>query len=536
MFTRSTRQVFYIIALAAVIVIPRAILIQRAHSESADDEFHLLRGLEFLHRDHGLVHRELNDPPLGEALGAIPLWVMGGTTHGKSEGTAIYDQANYSPETALMMVAVWKAIVFLPLVAVVFIWCRKLYGVSSGVLAVILLVIEPTIAGHLHLASLDVLGTTGIVIACYLGWRYFEKPTAGRLVMAACACAAALLIKHTAVLVPAVLCGYGGLRALRRAEGNEPDSAWRPSSRVVVALLNGAFITLFAIWVLLAFDVSPIRHAAGASAKGMTERAVPAGLYIKSIQDAAQHVSEPNMAYLSGEAKKGGWWYYFPVVATYKIPVGIGFLIAMGLLSYFNRRLAWQEWSLILPLAGYVLFLMLQSINIGWRHFLPAYVLLLMLSSRCLAPGVTGRIAPWIIVVLVGFNAVLRWHPDYSAYIAWPRKDAYLAISDSNLDWGQGLKQVRGWVDENREFIGGRAVYLRAFTVTKRGVQYYLGDRVHTLNPGDSPPRSGILILSPVCLSGISESNDEYAFLRNTPPRNLIGHTLRVYDLDHLER
>jgi hypothetical protein len=544
-FTQTSRHLILALLLAAAIVIPRAILIQRAHSETSDDDYHLVRGLEFLHRDAGLVHRELNDPPLGEALAALPLWVMGGTTHGQVEGTAIYGQKNYSPETAMMAIAIWKAVLFLPLVAVVFLWCTRLYGAASGWLGVVLLLIEPTITGHLHLAALDVIGTTAIVIACFLGWRYFERPGNSRLASAALGCAAALLIKHTAVLVPLIFCGYGLIivvrgrkrgcgdgsletqdmptpaEAVSAVDGNY-SGAWHQGV-LPLEMLKGFLITLLAMWALLAFDMSPARKGG----------AIPGGLYIQSLQDAARHVAEPNDAYLLGQVRRGGWWYYFPVVATYKVPIGIAAVILLGLLSYFNRKLEWREGWLLLPLIGYVVFLMLQSINIGWRHFLPAYVFMLMLGTRSLAPGVSGRIVPWIAVAAVAISTTLRWHPDYLAYVTWPRKDAALAISDSNLDWGQGLKEVRRWIDENQHIIGGRKVYFRGFAVKDRAVAYYLGDRAVNLHFSDRPPDSGILILSPVCLAGVSESKDEYAFLRGRKPMMLIGHTLRVYDLDH---
>src|SRR5215213_6243804 len=106
--------------LSATIVIPRAILIQEHHSEASDDDYHLVRGLEFLRLDRGLVHREMHDPPLGQALAALPLWLMGGTTHGPDEGSAIHGKPKYSAETALTVIAAWKAFLFLPLIAVAF--------------------------------------------------------------------------------------------------------------------------------------------------------------------------------------------------------------------------------------------------------------------------------------------------------------------------------------------------------------------------------------------------------------------------------
>jgi hypothetical protein len=502
-----SRALLYALVLSALVLVPRAIWVQWSHGPSSDDDYHLVRGLEFLQGDRGLVHRELNDPPLGEAFGAVPLWAMGGTTHGKDEGTALFAQS-YSPDAALMAVAIWKTLLFLPVIGVVFAWSRRLYGPGAAWLAVGLLLIEPTIAGHVHLASLDVIGTGGIVIACYCGWRYFEAPSTARLILAAAMCALALLLKHTAVLVPAILCGYA---VIYRGRQHLP------------ALVKAGLLTLLFMWALLGFDMSPVRGAS-----------VPGGIYVKSVLDARDHVAAPNDAYLWGQTRRGGWWYYFPAVATYKVPVGIALVVVMGLASIAKRGVKREEWSLLLPALGYTVFLMLQNINIGWRHFLPAYVFILMLATRVMLAGKVWRIAACAAVVLTAID-LLRWGPDDVAYVNWPRRDIYLSINDSNIDWGQGLKQARRWLEENKSSIGGRPVYFRASAVSNRAVRYYLPG-VTQLHPGDEPPRQGVLIVSPVSLSGLSESADEYGFLRGVKPEAVIGHALRVYDLDKPRR
>src|SRR4051794_17443300 len=174
---------------------PRAVLLTRAHKESSDDDYHLVRGLEFLKGDPGLIHRELNDPPLGQAIGALPLYLLGGDTHGRDEGTALYAQERYSPETGLLLVALWKSVLVLAFLALVFVWAHQLYGLGAGYLAVWVFALEPTFAAHANLASLDVLATSGILLACWLGWRFFERPTRSRLILAALGCAVAMLLK-----------------------------------------------------------------------------------------------------------------------------------------------------------------------------------------------------------------------------------------------------------------------------------------------------------------------------------------------------
>ena len=88
-------------------------------------------------------------------------------------------------------------------------------------------------------------------------------------------------------------------------------------------------------------------------------------------------------------------------------------------------------------------------INIGLRHFLPAYVFMLLLASRSLwKPGRGTTITAWAALAVAALH-VLAYHPDYLSYLNLPRDRAYLSISDSNIDWGQSLKQVRAWIDRN---------------------------------------------------------------------------------------
>jgi hypothetical protein len=283
------------------------------------------------------------------------------------------------------------------------------------------------------------------------------------------------------------------------------------------------------MWLLLCLNFDQVR-------KG---RVWPGGLYIESALDAARHVAEPNDAYLFGRVRRGGWWYYFPVVATCKVPLGIAAIMLLGAISLRRRRPTFDEWSLALPAIAYTIALMAQSINIGWRHFLPAYVFMMLLATRCVAAPHPSRrrhlvLALAALSLLATILDTARYYPDVIAYLNWPRANAHLAITDSNVDWGQGLKQAHAWLAANESLVRGRTVHLRAFGVSNRAIRHYLQGRVHTLHAGDRPPDSGLLILSPVCLTGISESHDEYAFLRGIEPDAIIGHTLRVYDLDRL--
>src|SRR5206468_3293465 len=103
----------------------------------------------------------------------------------------------------------------------------------------------------------------------------------------------------------------------------------------------------------------------------------PMGIYWSTLVNGLNHSVRGHWAVLWGENRAYGWWYYFFAVSTYKVPIGIFALIAMALVSLYHRRPKWEELSLLIPGLVWTGFLCLSAINIGFRHFLPAYVFIL---------------------------------------------------------------------------------------------------------------------------------------------------------------
>jgi hypothetical protein len=386
---------------------------------------------------------------------------------------------------------------------------------------------------------MDLLAAEGILIACYAWWRYFQQPAGSRLIAASSAMAMALLIKHTCIiLLPAAML-YGVLFWRRsKRHPTEVEKAKPPISAVAAVLLVPLFL-----WAFTLFDFSKPRDHCLVVRAAYSEhwsfavdvvnanlaRHWPAGIYIASIMDGIVHAGEGHFAYLLGESSTHGWWYYHLVASMLKVPIGILAFLAIGLLSFVWKKIRFEELGLIVPVALYLLLLMTTRINIGFRHALPAYIMLIMLASRAL--GDAGRKLPslcWFAIIASALH-VLMWHPDYLSYVNPPWKHPARIISDSNIDWGQSLKQVRTWIDSHPH--DGRPVYIGYFGgEAGPAVQYYLGDRVQRL--WSDPPEHGLLIVSPVLIWGAYAPPERFAALRDREPIAIIGHSMRVYDLD----
>jgi hypothetical protein len=201
----------------------------------------------------------------------------------------------------------------------------------------------------------------------------------------------------------------------------------------------------------------------------------------------------------------------------------------MGILSLRRTPMSGAEWAVVIAWAAWTALLMKSSINIGFRHYLPAYIFLMILASRCLvAPGRFGSAIAWAGILAAGLHGAWQ-HPDYLSYINAPWPHPYLAISDSNIDWGQCTKQVGRWLDKNPQ--PGRKIFLANFGYDRGGIKHYLQGRVTVLRKDELPEPRSVLIISPVQLVG-AYGDDRFEALRAVEPDHIIGHSMLVYYLD----
>jgi hypothetical protein len=552
-----SRQLCLVVLIAAAVVLPRSYLIAQAHSESFDDGYHLQRGLVFLTRNLAASNLELNDPPLGEGIVAIPMLLTNFIEGRKLADARLYD-APQRAETIAVRTALWNSFLFVCFLGVVFTWCQGIYGTWPAWLAVALLVVEPNFAAHVPIPALDVLGVEGIVIGCFLAWRYFERPTTARLIAMGFGLAFALLLKHTAVILPPVILVLAGLHWVVRPWMDRQDWAvWKRaiSGRLRALALLGIIVPV-AIWAFTLFDCSPplnrsaierqsVGNDGGAVSRGKGLRVVlerrlhldapwPAGCYLLSFRLGMGHAMSGHGSYLNGQRSDKGQWSYYPVVGSYKVPIGIGVVLLLSVLTIRQTPPRWAEWGLFVPMLAWTLLSLSSKINLGFRHFLPAYAFMLMHASRC----VVLPHARWSAIACAGVAAAgihaLAYHPDYLCYINSPRTKPYLAISDCSVDWGQALKEVRAWLDAH--VSKEKSVSLFYFGNDDGAVKYYLNDRVVELDQYSTRPTQGLLLISVVRLAGAYEVGDPYAALRSHEPDAVIGKCIFVFDLERLGR
>ncbi len=522
------RPLVWVSVLAALVLIARSAFMAHVHCESFDAAAQFMEGLRFWERAAGLLSP--NDPPFGQGLITLPFYLMGCRSNLEP---MLYAQP-ISIDTILLISGIWKAILFLPTVPLIFAWARRLYGEPAGWLAAGLLLIDPNFAGLIPIGTVDSLVVTAVTAAVLAWWRYFERPGLLRLVLAAALLGVAVSVKHNAAVAALCIPAFAALWWLRD---------WRVGVRTwlkqrFAAIMISSLVLALILWSLTLFNWSkPLTHLDRAGkAVSPISYSVPAGTYVGSFVRGLRHNEDGHWGYLFGEVRKDGWFYYFPVLLSYKMPPGMILALAGAAVSLFYRRLRWEEASLLAPLVVGMGLMLSTNINTGFRHFLPVYIFLFPAAARWLAMpdrGVLLRtrmaVAMSAACLLFTIGDCVRWFPNYVPYINFARTSAYREISDSNVDLGESLKQVATWLKQNPR--GDKPAYIKYFGSRRAQIPRYLGPDVTVLKPGDPPVRSGLLIISPAHLIGFFRDST-YTHLRDVPPLATIGNTMLVFDLD----
>lgn len=175
-----------------------------------------------------------------------------------------------------------------------------------------------------------------------------------------------------------------------------------------------------------------------------------------------------------GEHRTTGWSYYFPIAIGAKTPIPL-LILALGGLMFVgkaHRALAVMVFGAVVYLA---VFCLLVKVNIGVRHVLPIYPVLIILAAvaahRLLElPGRAGHV---LVIVLLAWYAAeaVRIYPNYEQYfnqLAGGPENGWRVLGNSNVQWGQDEELIRKWVvSQSRPVAVNPTVPVRGLVIVR---------------------------------------------------------------------
>jgi len=509
-------------------------------SLTIDEGLHITSGYTILRSgDFRLVEEH---PPLVKVLEALPLLAVPGlpdptTLPGWESDVAVTDSVRlvratqaliypYQPIDRLVFAArVPVALLAVLLGAVVFRWATDLWGWKGGLLALFLLALDPNILAHASVAGTDLGAACFIALALFSLSRFLRRPTVPRLALAGVTLGLAQGAKLSALMLLPVVVVLGGL-ALRR--------------RWLLSILLLLLIAGLVLWGLYGFETSSLPGV---------PFPVPAASHSIPWLRLRQHMADGHSAFLMGDNRSRGWWYYFPVAFGLKTPLPtLVLLLAAVLVSWKGlRRSLFDESALLFFPLIYGISSLLSPLNIGYRHLLPILPLLFIFTSRIAncESRFTFHVSRLTLRVLrFTFYALLLWlalgtarlFPHYLTYfneLAGGPDGGWRYLADSNTDWGQAYKDLTRFQRER----GLGPVRLSAFIFYDPaiyGVEYEPLTPMWGTTPAVFPsrfnPPPGDYVISATTLDGIPLADPEmYDWFRKREPEARIAHVLFYY-------
>jgi hypothetical protein len=548
----------------------------RRQSQTFDEAFHIYAGYHHWCGDYGINPEH---PPFAKLVATVPLLFdrpknpgasCASDTTNKWADFEITTNFLYSNDAGRILAETrfFIASFSLLLALVVFVAAREMFGGSTALLAMLLVVFEPSILGHGALVTTDLAETCCFFGAVYAFYRYTERPSALRLVVCGLAAGLALAAKHSGIiLVPvfvllAVADGWIRWRVSGPASSASRAEWKRQAVRQVAALALIAALAITTLWGFYRFRYSarPAGHEMAQSLPAflqdsiqnrqahsvMLSRVIPRltrllpESYLYGLADIATDSAAGRPVFILGRLYPTGRWFYFPI--AFLIKATLGFLL-LFLLSFLPRGYLWGEkiretLFLVLPAAVYFGVSMTSRLNFGIRHILPVFPFLIVLTAAA-AGQIARQSRAWacVVILLAAFHCVssLRAFPHYLSYSneAWGGPaETYRSLSDTNADWGQGLIEEREYLARNGikdcwiAYNGTEDLDYYGIPCRRRFPDYFTAKRA-TLVP---QPVEGTLLISVFQLSGWTSGPSElnpFGPLRHVKPTaNLGGHTL----------
>ncbi|MBI5883508.1 MAG: glycosyltransferase family 39 protein [Elusimicrobia bacterium] len=512
----------------------------RASAPTFDEPVHLASGYQDLVSGSYRLNSQ-DHPPFAEMWGALPLlWLRPSAMfqHPYLQARRVYNFSDaflyknrLGAEKMLDTARLWCLVTWGTLLGwAVMAWALRLSGPVGMAAAGSLYAFCPVLISNSAVVTTDAASAVFFFITFWLlSGRGVVKAGGGRTLWrwagAGAAMGLAMASKFSMFVLPVVAC------AMLAAEHRLGSKRAAPAAASGVPWLGIAVMALGAFLAL-----------------ALVYRFESVGLYADGLRATLTRIDEGRSSFFHGRHSNSGWLAYFPAALLVKTPIPLLAFAGLGLGLWLRAPDLGRLW-VAGPAAAYFLAALLSKTQIGIRHILPVFPFLILMGADAVAWLWTCRTAaPWVQMVKRGAVLVLavwlavsvgRGHPHHLAYfneaVGGPSA-GHRWFVDSNLDWGQGLKEL-GRILESR---GRPPVYLCYFGVADPS---YYGIRYTPLafidnverREGLAEPGKGDPVLLAVSATNLRATyysrKDLFAWLGSREPAAIAGHSIFLYDL-----
>ncbi len=419
---------------------------------------------------------------------------------------------------------------------VIFVWSRSLYGNKGGLVSLAFYSFCPSFLAHASIAHTDIGVSLFSLAAAFFLWKYLEAARPADLWLFSLLLGLACAAKYNALIfVPLFLL-----------------ILW--IKRGLILFLKATFlvtvVSFFVIWASYGFEYKPILGGSVprveeklADVSKISGRLFPANPAAHDfIRKAALEMPVPMPTYLLGLAAVtkahglpyrhfafGEWtthahWYYY--LFSFLIKMTLPFLCLLFLRALYFKKTASdsknENLTLLLPALTVFFITCFDTAQVGVRYLFPAIPLLFVWAGGLVKLTDQSALWRWVLGSFLAMNLVttLPSFPNYLSYfnpIASVLGGGYRYVRGSDVDWGQGLKALKRYMEKEKI----QMVTLRYFGPAD--ISFY-GIRYESLTEEEKvAPLKKVYAISLYYLEHVEWS-------KGMKPTALIGGSIFVYD------
>jgi len=424
------------------------------------------------------------------------------------------------------------------LALVVYAWSRRLYGEWGGVLSLAFYTLCPNFLAYASIAHTDIGVTLFITLAGFGLWKYLTSGQKKDFIFYAVAFGLACAAKHNALVFYAPFLAVLLLR-----------KGWKHFFKAAFWLPVSAFLM---IWVSYGFEFKPLlwegvpriaeklSYVSDFSAKlfpgdpGMADLLRNASLHfpvpipsyllgfaglIRSHQDAYLH-------YAFGQWMTGNVWYFY--FFSFAAKMTLPFLGLLALRILFFRKASSdrgdENFVVLLPTVFLFAVTTLDNTGIGVRYLFPFIPMLFVWIGGLARLAKAGqKLWTGVLSAAVLLNAATVWpvFPNYLSYFnlaAGGVEGGLRSVRGSDVDWGQGLKALKTYLDRR----GISKVSLRYFGTADPS--FYGIDSEPVTEAETEQPEQKVYAVSIFF-------REHMKWYERLKPDAIVGGSIQVYDL-----
>ena len=508
----------------------------QTQSLTYDEPAHIIAGIDAWR--HGRFEHWNDHPPLGRLWLTLPM--------ARADSQFAWQQlpTGYrvmgmqpGPEEIALRTRPMNTVLGLALGIALWFAARRLFSEGAANVALALFVFTPSLIAHFSVATTDGIGTLFIFLAAFQLVRWRHQPSWLNTVLLGLVLGGLLLAKFYAP--PLVLLALALMLVLKPEGASRRPSQW--NWKPTLAALALALVTL---WAGYFFHVSHLKVGDGKVVATFPNRAektwatkasahvnaiVPAGEFFEGLREVAFSNKHGRPAWFLGKIyPTGGIKAYYPAAIALKWPtVLLALFLASLLMGVHKVCRAPGDLLVMCAFALVFLFFAIQSkYDIGERHILPLYPFALLIAGAIWEQVKARRAAMIVLILLLGVNAAdaLRCAPDYLTYfnVLVKPTNSWRYLTDSNLDWGQGLIALREYEQKHPD-ESLRLAYFGSVNPALYGV------RADPLAPEERVEATVVAGASVLSGQVLADPNG-YRWLLPYPPKQMINRSMFVFD------